>query len=154
MSVLSSKYIFRMKSCRQKARLVDFGLLQVHEVDCMETYAPVVNFIAVQMLFVIVAILDIELDQTDVVTAFLHGDLDEDIYIQVPEEFRDPKHPGKMCKLMKSFDGPRRAPRQWCAKIYPFIAALGFKNSPNDPCLYVLYDSAYLRINALTLMTY
>ena len=93
MNVLPSKYVFRMKSSGPKARLVALGLLQVHGVDYMETYAPVVNIITVRMLFALVATMDFELDQMDVVTAFLYGDLDEDIYMEVPEGLRDSKHP-------------------------------------------------------------
>ena len=81
----------------------------------METHAPVVDIITIRMLFALVAIMKFELDQMDVVTAFLYGDLDEDIYMEVPEELRDARRPELVCKLLKSLYGLMQAPRQWYA---------------------------------------
>ena len=70
-----------MKSSGPKAFLVALGLLQVHGIDYMETYAPVVNIITFRMLFALVAVQDLEFNQMDVVKTFLYGSLDEDIYM-------------------------------------------------------------------------
>ena len=59
-----------------------------------------------------VAHLDLELFQMDVVTAFLNGDLDEDIYMEVPAGFKDPRRPELVCKLLKALYGLKQAPRQ------------------------------------------
>ena len=82
----------------------------------MDTYTPVINIITVRMLLAIVASMNLELDQMDVVTAFLYGDLHEDIFMKVPEGLRDPKRPELVCKLFKSFYGLKQALRQWYAK--------------------------------------
>ena len=70
----------------------------------------VVNIITIRMLLAIVACEDLELDQRDVVTAFLYGDLDEDIFMEVAEELGDSKRPDLVCKLLKSLYGLKQAP--------------------------------------------
>ncbi len=73
----------------------------------------------------------------DVKTAFLNGDLDQDVYIEQPEGFVDPKRPDFVCKLQKALYGLKQAPRQWFGKINSFLTdQLHFENSPYDPCLY------------------
>eukprot|EP00171_Calliarthron_tuberculosum_P005193 IDg5193t1 len=74
----------------------------VHGVDYSETYAPVVTLATVRVFLAIVAQLDLECDQMDVITAFLNGDLDEDLYMQVPAGFQDPLKPNQVCKLHKA----------------------------------------------------
>ena len=149
MKVLPSKYVFKLKITGPKARVVALGLLQVHGVDYIETYAPVVNIITIRLLFALVAMLDLELDQMDVITAFLYGDIDIVIYMEVPEGLKDPKRPNLVCKLLKSLYGLKHAPRQWYAKIHSFLVELGFISSSNDPCLYTLHTSSEFMIIVL-----
>lgn len=145
MNVLPSKYVFRMKTSGPKARVVAVGFLQVHGVDFVETYAPVVNIITVRMLLGLTATMDLELHQMDVVTAFLYGDLDE-----VPEGLRDPKRPDLVRKLLKSLYGLKQAPRQRYAKIHAFLVnELGFISSQNDSCLNTLHKSSEIVIIVL-----
>ena len=150
MHVLPSKYVFKMKTTGPKARVVAVGFRQVHGVDYMETYAPVVNIITVRMFFAVIVQMDLELEQMDVVTAFLYGDLDEDIFMEVPEGLRDSKQPNLVCRLLKSIYGLKQAPRQWYAKVHSFLVEkLGFKSSRNDPCLYILHSSSEFIMIAL-----
>ncbi len=88
--------------------------------------------------------------QMDVVTAFLHVDLDKNIYMEVPDGFKDPSHPNLVCQLLKELYGLKQAPRLWHAKINAFlIGVLEFISSPNDPCLYVKHTPKPLMIIAL-----
>lgn len=74
----------------------------------------------------------------DVVTAFLHGDLDENIYMEVPQGLQSSTTEGKVCKLLKSLYGLKQAPRQWYDKIHKYLVTqLRFVVSMNDPCLYI-----------------
>jgi hypothetical protein len=87
--------------------------------------------------------MDLETGQMNVVTAFLNGDLDEDISMEVPYGFKDPKRPDLVCKLRKALYGLKKALRQWNAKNYKFLVDhLGFKSSPNDPCMYTRHTSS------------
>ena len=99
MHVLPSKYVFRIKDGGPKARLVALGCRQMYGVDYLETFAPVVKLTTIRTLLALVAIMDLECEQMDVTTAFLNGDLDEEIYMQIPEGLRTPENNDKVCKL-------------------------------------------------------
>eukprot|EP00171_Calliarthron_tuberculosum_P021771 IDg21771t1 len=112
MHVLPCRYVFKVKKdVGPKVRIVAKGFRQVHGVDYNDTYAPVVSLTAVRSFLATVSGMDLECDQMDVVTAFLNGDLDEDIYMEVPEGFKDPSKPNLVCKLKKALYGLRQAPR-------------------------------------------
>ena len=73
----------------------------------------------------------------DVITAFLHGDLDEEIYMQQPEGFVLKGKEHLVCKLLKSLYGLKQSSRQWYQKFDAFMRSQGYKHSTEDPCLYV-----------------
>lgn len=105
MHVLPSKYVFRVKNGKPKVRLVAMGCRQLQGVDSHETYAPVIMMNTIRKILALVASLDLELEQMDVVTAFLNGDLDKGIYMDIPEGFRTQANEDKVCKLRKSLYG-------------------------------------------------
>ncbi|GJX21923.1 putative RNA-directed DNA polymerase [Tanacetum coccineum] len=114
-----SLWMFRVKEeqdgrKRYKARLVVKGFQQIHRVDYNEIFSLVVKMTTIRLVLSIVASEDLHLEQLDVKTAFLHGDLDEDIYMTQSEGFRsDGKEENLVCKLKKSLYGLKQAPRQW-----------------------------------------
>src|SRR5437667_4688354 len=73
----------------------------------------------------------------DVKTAFLNGDLEEEIYMEQPEGFSAPGHEKKVCKLVKSLYGLKQAPKQWHEKFDNTILSSGFKINECDKCVYV-----------------
>jgi len=110
--VIGCKWIFRRKpgipeieKPRFKARLVAKGYAQREGVDYTEIFAPVVKHVSIRILLAIVAEENLELEQLDVKTAFLHGELDEKIYMEVPEGFEDQFQPDQVCLLNKSLYG-------------------------------------------------
>ena len=136
-----------------KGRCVVRGFQQVQGVDYGETFAPVVKYASIRALCAEVAKEDLELEQMDVKTAFLDGDIDEDIYIEIPEGVEITKDDiahlnlgddvdihslDLVCKLEKSMYGTKQAPRCWNKKINSVLGGeLGFTRSDGDPCLYV-----------------
>ena len=80
---------------------------------------------------------DYELDQLDVKTAFLHGELEEDIYMDQPEGFVIPGKEHLVCKLKKSLYGLKQSPRQWYKRFDSFMLSRGFKRSNYDSCVYL-----------------
>lgn len=90
-----------------------------------------------RMLLGLVACLDLELVQMDVKTAFLHGDLHEEIYMQQPEGFAKKGREKLVCKLQKSLYGLKQEPRQWYQKFDAFMSSQQFTQSNEDHCLYV-----------------
>lgn len=158
-NLLTSKWVFKRKDVsdanggslvKYKARLVCRGFQQKQGIDYEETYAPVIAFTTLRLFFAICASKGLEIDQMDVITAFLNGDLDKEIYMEQPEGFLDSKHPGYVCKLQKSIYGLKQASRQWHEKIDKLlIEQMGFTTSPQDPCLYVRRDSGSIVIITL-----
>ena len=85
------------------------GFRQVHGIDYDETFSPVVMLKSIKILLAIAAFHDCEIWQMDVKTAFLNGNLLEDVYTTQPEGFVNPKHPKKVCKLQRSIYGLKQA---------------------------------------------
>jgi len=137
---IKNKWIFRLKTKpdgsidRFKARLVVKGCHQKAGIDYQETFSPVAKSDSIRTLLSIAAVKDYEIYQLDVKTAFLHGDLNETIYMEQPEDFDD--RLGKVCKLNKSLYELKHAPRQWYAKFDEFTQKFGLKPSNADPCIY------------------
>eukprot|EP00171_Calliarthron_tuberculosum_P002751 IDg2751t1 len=146
-NILTSKWIFKRKDTlneegtpfsKYKARIVTRGFQQKEGIDYAETFAPVVRFTTIRIFLALVASLDLHCHQMDVKTAFLNGELDQDVYMEQPQGFHDPKYKDHVCKLQRALYGLKQAPRQWFSKINSFlINDLGFKSSAYDPCLYV-----------------
>ena len=85
------------------------------------------------------------LEQLDVKTAFLHGDLEENLYMIQLEEFIVQGQENLVCKLRKSLYGLKQAPRQWYKKFDSFIHRIGFKRCEADHCCYVKsFDNSYI----------
>ncbi|RVW11957.1 Retrovirus-related Pol polyprotein from transposon TNT 1-94 [Vitis vinifera] len=90
-----------------------------------------------KMVLAIAALRNLEIHQMDVKTAFLNGDLDEEIYMEQPEGFSAPGQEKKVCKLVKSLYGLKQAPKQWHEKFDNVMLSHGFKINECDKCVYV-----------------
>lgn len=119
---------------RCKARLVAKGYNQKHGIDYDEVFPPVVKMSIIRCLISVAASKKWKLHQLDVNNAFLHGDLFEDVYMQVPEGIANPH--GYVCKLIKSLHGLKQASRMWFAKLATELLAQGFSQSKNDYSLF------------------
>jgi hypothetical protein len=82
---------------------------------------------------------DLELEQLDVKTKFLHGELEEEIYMDQPEGFIMHGKEDLVCKLKKSLYGLKQSPRQWYKRFDSFMLAHGFKRSQYDSCVYIKF---------------
>ena len=98
---------------RYKARLVAKGYAQKEGIDYNEVFSPVVKHSSIRILLALVAQFDMELVQMDVKTTFLHGDLEEEIYITQPDGFKVAGKENWVCKLNKSLYGLKQSLRQW-----------------------------------------
>jgi hypothetical protein len=83
--------------------------------------------------------LDLELEQLDVKIAFLHGELEEEIYVDQPEGFIVTGKDDLVCKLKRLLYGLKQSPRQWYNRFDSFMLAHEFKKSQYDRCVYIKF---------------
>ena len=108
--VIGCKWVHKIKhDMTFKSRLVAKGFKQTHGIDYDETFSPVVMLKFIRILLVIAAYYDYEIWKMDVKTAFLNGNLIEDVYMTQPEGFVDSKYPNRVCKLQRSIYGLKQA---------------------------------------------
>ncbi|KAJ9544557.1 hypothetical protein OSB04_024264 [Centaurea solstitialis] len=142
------KWVFKKKTDMDgnvhtfKARLVAKGFTQTHGIDYDETFSPVAMLKSIRILMAISTYFNYEIWQMDVKTAFLNGKLTEDVYMEQPEGFEDPKNPNKVCKLLKSIYGLKQASRSWNLYFDERIKEFGFAKSEFEPCVYTKFSGS------------
>lgn len=139
---LKNKWVFKIKNegngqVKYKARLVVKGFSQKQGIDYEEIFSPVVKMSSIRVILGLVASQDLEVEQLDVKTAFLHGDLAEEIYMEQPEGFKIKDKEQLVCKLKKSLYGLKQAPRQWYKRFDSFMLDHGYKRTSADHCVYI-----------------
>ena len=120
---MHNKWVYRIKnehdgSKRYKARLVVKGFQQKEGIDFIEIFSPVMKMSTIRLVLGMVAAENLHLEQLDVKTAFLHGNLEEDLYMIQPEGFIVQGQENLVCKLRKSLYGLKQAPRQWYQSLW------------------------------------
>ena len=142
---IGCKWIFKKKLRpdgtieRYKARLVAKGYTQKEGEDFFDTYSPVARLTTIRTLIAVAASYGLIIHQMDVKTAFLNGELDEEIYMDQPEEFIADGQENKVCRLIKSLYGLKQAPKQWHEKFDNTLTAAGFVVNESDTCVYYRY---------------
>ena len=136
-------WVFKIKEDgRYKARLVAKEYAHEAGVDYHETFAPVAKFTILPMLLALSAENDWEIEGMDVKRAFLHSELAESIYMEMPEGLKPETGemgnlPGQVCRLIKTIYGLKQAPCAWYGKINEFFSEHGFYRSEEDYSLFV-----------------
>jgi hypothetical protein len=139
---IGSKWVYKIKEdakgsiTRFKARLVGQGYTQKYGVDFDEVFAPVVNQVTLRVLITYAGQNGLKLKHFDIATAFLNGDLNEDIYMRQPTGYIVEGSEHLVCKLEKSIYGLKQSARMWNKKIDTTLKNCGFAVSSFDPCLY------------------
>ena len=139
---LKNKWVFKLKNddeklLKYKARLVVKGFDQKQGIDFDEIFSLVVKMCSILVILGLTASMNLELEQLDVKTTFLHGDLDEEIFIEQPEGFKVKGKENMVCKLKKSIYGLKQVSRQWYKKFNLFMMSQEYKRIFADPYVYV-----------------
>ena len=141
-TTVGSKWVFKLKTDadgkveRHKARLVAQGFSQKFGLDYDETFCPVVRFESFQALIALAAQNNLKLHQMDVITAFLNGELGEEIYMRQPDGIVVQGQEHLVCKLKKSIYGLKQSPRCWNSTLDRHLQKMGFVPTTSDPCIY------------------
>ena len=122
---------------KYKARLVAKGYAQEHGVDYTEVYAPVARMDTIRTIVFTAAQRGWDIFQLDVKSAFLHGVLTEDVYVQQPEGYEVEGEEEKVYKLCKALYGLKQAPRAWFSRIEEYFGKEGFEKSENEETLFI-----------------
>ena len=142
-NIVGSRWVFKVKPKpdgtvdRYKARLVAQGFSQVQGLDYSEVFSPVVRYAGFRSLLAFANVNDLEVHQMDVTTAFLHGELDHEIYMEQPEGFVDEANPTHVCKLKKSLYGLKQSARLWNSTLTQHLLSDGYKKSSADECIFI-----------------
>lgn len=148
--VVQCKWVYKLKEgndstdpVRFKARLAAKGYTQIEGVDyneifslVNEIFSLVIKYKIIRLILVMVAQYNWELEKLDVKTAFLLGELKEDIFMSQPQGFEVKNKIEYVCKLEKSLYGLKQSPRQWYKRFDAYVLKIGFKRSEFDACLY------------------
>ena len=138
--IIGSRWVYNIKKnekneiIKYKARVVAKGNNQEYQINYNEVFSPVIRMLTIRILLSIANNNDLIIEQMDVNTAFLYGDLEEEVYMKIPKGV---KTNNKICKLNKSLYGLKQASRCWNKNIDTYLKENGFRNVEADPCLYI-----------------
>ncbi|XP_071680966.1 uncharacterized protein [Lolium perenne] len=153
-NLIDCKWVYRIKKKadgtidRYKARLVAKGFKQKYGIDYEDTFSPVVKAATIRLVLAVLVSRGWSLRQLDVKNAFLHGVLEEEVYMKQPPGYENPHAPYHVCKLDKSLYGLKQAPRAWFAKLSSKLQQLGFMASKADTSLFI-YNKSGITIYVL-----
>jgi hypothetical protein len=142
-SVVTSKWIYKIKHAADgnvekfKARFVARGFSQKEGIDYDEIFAPVARYTSIRVIISLASVFYWKLHQMDVKTAFLNGEVEQEVYIEQHEGFVIHGKESHVCKLKKALYGLKQALRAWYGRIESFFQSLGFSKSIADPNLYI-----------------
>ncbi|KAJ9535088.1 hypothetical protein OSB04_un001836 [Centaurea solstitialis] len=145
---IGCKWVFTVKVnpdgsvARLKARLVAKGYAQTYGVDYSETFSPVAKLSSIRLFISLAATYNWPLHQLDVKNAFLHGDLQEEVYMEQPPGFVAQGECGKVCKLRKSLYGLKQSPRAWFGRFNSVVTKFGLRRSSHDHSVFFASSDA------------
>ncbi|GKA02666.1 retrovirus-related pol polyprotein from transposon TNT 1-94 [Tanacetum coccineum] len=140
--LIKLKWIYKVKTdesggvLKNKARLVAQGFKQEEGIDFEESFAPVARIEAIRIFVANATHKNITIYQMNVKTAFLNGELKEEVYVSQPKGIVDQDNPSHVYKLKKTLYGLKQAPRAWYDMLSSFLISQQFSKGAVDPTLF------------------
>lgn len=151
--VVGSRWVFRIKRgpdgaiLKYKARIVAQGFTQIEGVDYDETFAPVAKLTSLRVILALTAEHDLEVHQMDVKSAYLNGELKEEIYMEPPPGFSTPE--GMVFRLVKAVYGTKQGGRVWYEDIRGTLEEMGYRHTEADHAVFIRTTDSFPSILAL-----
>ncbi|GKF60926.1 retrovirus-related pol polyprotein from transposon TNT 1-94, partial [Tanacetum coccineum] len=148
--VITLKWVYKVKVdelggiLKKKARLVARGYRQEEGINFEESFALVVRLEAMRIFLAFSAHMNIVVYQVDVKTAFLNGNMREEVYVSQPDRFVDKDNPNHVYKQKKALYGLKQAPRTWYDMLSSFLISQDFSKGSVDPTLFIRKDGKEL----------
>ncbi|GJX05726.1 putative ribonuclease H-like domain-containing protein [Tanacetum coccineum] len=139
--ILKNKRDARGIVIRNKARLVAQGHRQEEGIDYDEVFAPVARIEAIRMFLAFASYMGFLVFQMDVKSAFLYGEIEEEVYVTQPKGFEDPYFPKHVYRVVKALYGLHQAPRAWYARLSAFLLQHNYRRGTIDKTLFIKKDS-------------
>jgi hypothetical protein len=140
--MVGSRWIYKVKQAvdgsvaKYKARFVAGGFSQIEGIDYGETFSPVTRYSSIRSILSHSAKMGWCIHQMDVKTMFLNGIIEEEVYIEQPEDFDTFDKESHVCRLKRALYGLKQAPRAWYTRIDSYFTGLGFTKSEADANIY------------------
>lgn len=151
--MIGCRWVYKVKHSsngkieRFKSQLVAKDYSQTCGIDYEKTFSPVVRFSSIRVLIAYAVQNNMIIHQMDVVTAFLNGKLEDDIYMEQPEGYIVAGKEQLVCKLKRSLYGLKQSSRCWNATLKEYLESQGYKQSNADPCVF-----SFIGDNGVTLV--
>lgn len=145
--VLTSRWVFKIKRNKDgeiekyKARLVARGHTQQKGIDYEEVFAPVARYEAIRALLAASVNEEMYVDQMDVISAYVQGELSDEVYMEQPEMFIQENKEDMICKLNKPLYGLKQSGREWYRKLDNFLLNHEGRRTEADPCVYTFNEN-------------
>lgn len=152
--IIRSKWVFDYKIDKEnyiirfKARLVAMGNDQIENVDYKNTFSPVVKIQSVRFIISLSILFGLKIEQTDIKTAFLYGNLTEKNYMKMPQGFEEYTKDGveMICELQQSLYGLHQSSSEWYECLKSYLLKNGFNRSVYEPCLFYIVDKSAKKV--------
>ncbi|GJT74728.1 putative ribonuclease H-like domain-containing protein [Tanacetum coccineum] len=147
---IGTKWVYRNKKDERgivimnKARLVAQGHTQEEGIDYDEVFAPVARIEAIRIFLAYASYMGFTVYQMDVKSAFLYGQIEEEVYVCQPPGFEDPDHPDKVYKVVKALYGLHQAPRAWYDTLATYLLSNGFQRGQIDQTLFIKSQKGHI----------
>ena len=149
-TIIGTRWVYRNKLdkdgviIRNKARLVAQGFTQIESIDYGETFAPVARIEAIRLFLAYASYMNFTVYQMDVKTAFLHGELAEEVYLKQPPGFESKRYPDHVYRLDKAVYGLKQAPRAWYDTLTTYLTEQGYRRGAIDNTLFIKESGSHI----------